>query len=71
MALTEPEWLSRDCSSTPERGSQSLTVLSCDADARCLPSAEKAMALTEFEWLSSVAAVFPAASHPGSDFDFP
>ena len=42
--------------------SQSLTVLSSDADATSLPSGEKATALTELEWPSSVCSAAPVAA---------
>jgi hypothetical protein len=45
-ALTESEWPSRVCSKEPVVASQSLTVLSADADATSLPSGEKTTALT-------------------------
>ena len=42
--------------------SQSLTVLSSDADATGLPSGEKATALTQSEWPSSVCSAAPVAA---------
>jgi transposase len=41
-ALTEDEWSSSVCSAAPVAASHSLTILSPDAEASCLPSGEKA-----------------------------
>ena len=43
-----------DCSAVPVPASHSLTVLSPEADANCLPSGEKATAMTQPEWPSIV-----------------
>src|SRR5277367_2600266 len=49
---------------TPDPASHSLTVLSLYADASVLPSGEKATAMTELEWPSSVCSTAPdPASH--------
>src|SRR5436190_22142901 len=42
------------CRTAPVAASHSLTVLSYETDASCLPSGEKATAHTEAEWSSSV-----------------
>src|SRR2546429_594592 len=52
-SVTKAEPPSSICSAAPEPASHSLTVLSPDADASCLPSGEKATAKTQSEWPSS------------------
>src|SRR5256714_14053186 len=59
--MTQAEWASRVCSGAPVADSQSLTVLSFDADATSLPSGENATALTQSEWPSSVCSGAPVA----------
>src|ERR1700735_1089344 len=51
----------RHNTAVPVTESQSLTVLSLDADATSLPSGESATALTQSEWPSSVAHAAPVA----------
>src|SRR5947208_14832685 len=49
-----PEWPSSVPHEAPVLGSQSLTVLSSDAEARSWSSGENATALTQPKWPSSV-----------------
>src|SRR2546423_1476613 len=52
--------------SAPVAASQSLTVLSFDADATSCPSGENATALTPFEWPLSVRSDCPVAASQSS-----
>ena len=65
MAQTTSEWPSSMLRAVPVAESQSLTVMSQDADATGLPPGENATAWTQFEWPSGMLRAVPMVEEIG------